>query len=90
MPARAPRSAARGVTLRIQRPSTPPSITTMLCRKTQATPACQAFIGSPVISLTGTITAKTTMKMWPTPGPDGRAHTSVRPVVRASRRASQP
>jgi len=88
-PASVPSSAARGVTRRTNGPRKPPRMRTRLCSATQVSPASHALIGSPVCSLIGSITANTTMNMCPTPGPDGNAQTSRRPVRRARLYASQ-
>ena len=53
----------------------------------QASPACQACIGSSVARYTGSMTTKITMNMCGTLGPYGRAVTSVRFSRRANRRA---
>jgi hypothetical protein len=49
-----------------------------------ASPARQAFTGSPLAISVGSMTTKTTKKMCGTDGPYGRAVTSLRPSRRAS------
>jgi hypothetical protein len=56
-----------------------------LCTKTHTRPACQAFTGSPVASLTGSMITRVTMNIWGTLIPEGNAQTSERPVFRAKR-----
>ena len=83
-PARVPSSAARGVILRIQPPTKPPTMSTKLWMKTQVSPASQPLMGSPVFNVIGSMMTKVTTNMCGTLMPDGRAQTSVRPVFFAS------
>ena len=69
MPASEPSIAARGVHRRIHGPTSAPHSTITPMMNAQASPACQAWIGSPVRSCTGSITTKTTMNMCGTEGP---------------------
>ena len=85
MPASEPRSAARGVILRIAGPMKPPIIKTKLCTNTQVRPASQAWTGSLVTARIGSMTTKVTTNICGTLVPDGRAVTSVRPVFWAKR-----
>ena len=85
MPASEPSSAARGVILRMTGAMKPPAIRTKLWTNTQVSPASQAWIGSLVLSTIGSMTTNVTMNMCGTLMPDGSAHTSVRPVLFASR-----
>ena len=87
MPARVPSSAARGVILRMTGPMNAPISTITPITNAQARPACQARIGSPVLSAIGSMITKTTMNMCGTLGPYGIAVTSSRCSRRASRRA---
>jgi len=62
-PASVPSRAARGVTLRTHRPMKPPITSTKLWMNTQVRPASQALMGSPVLSLIGSMMTKTTINM---------------------------
>ena len=84
-PASVPSSAARGVILRMNGAIKPPPIRMKPCRKTQASPACHAFTGSPVWPRIGSMITKTTMNICGTDGPEGSAQTSSRPSFRARR-----
>jgi hypothetical protein len=84
-PASVPSKAARGVICRMTGAMKPPIMRMKLWKNTQTRPADQAFMGSPVLMLTGSMITKVTMNMCGTLTPDGRAQTSVRPVFRASR-----
>ena len=84
-PASVPSSAARGVILRMIGAMKPPAISTKLWMNTQVRPASQPLIGSPVLSVIGSMMTNTTTNMCGTLMPDGSAHTSVRPVFCASR-----
>ena len=87
MPASVPSSAACGVYLRMTGPMNAPSNTMTPMMNDQAIPAVQATSGLPVASAIGSMITKTTMNMCGTLGPYGIAQTSVRPSLRASRRA---
>jgi hypothetical protein len=52
--------------------------------KTQVSPASQPLIGSLVWMAIGNMITNTTTNMWGTLTPEGRAHTSLRPVCWAS------
>ncbi len=69
IPASAPSIAARGVYLRIVGPTKAPSRMMMPMMNAQASPACQARIGSFVFRYVGSMTRKTTMNMCGTLGP---------------------
>ena len=69
MPANVPSIAARGVYLRMVGPTKAPSSTIRPMMKHQASPACQARIGSPVSSAVGSMIRNTTMNMCGTLGP---------------------
>ena len=56
-----------------------------LWKNTQTRPAYQPLIGSPVLSVIGSMITKVTTNMCGTLTPDGSAQTSVRPVFCASR-----
>ncbi len=84
-PARVPRSAARGVTLRMKGARNPPAMRTKLWMKTHVSPASQPFTGSPVLIAIGSMMTNTTTNMCGTLIPEGSAHTSVLPVVFARR-----
>ena len=84
-PASVPSSAARGVILRMYGAMKPPIIRTKLWKNTQTRPASQPLIGSPVLSVIGSMITKVTMNMCGTLTPDGSAQTSLRPVFCASR-----
>ena len=84
-PAKAPSSAARGVTLRTIGATKPPTISTKLWTNTQVSPASQPFKGSPVLDAIGNMMTNTTTNMCGTLMPEGSAHTSLRPVDLASR-----
>ncbi len=83
-PASVPSSAARGVTLRMNGPMKPPTISTKLWTNTQVSPASQPCIGSPVLIAIGSMITNVTTNMCGTLMPDGSAQTSVRPVFFAS------
>ena len=85
MPASDPSSAALGVILRITGAMNPPAISTKLWTNTQVRPASHACTGSLVLARIGSMTTKVTTNMCGTLMPDGKAHTSVRPVLCASR-----
>jgi len=51
---------------------------------TQVKPASQPLTGSPVLLAMGSMMTKVTTNMWGTLIPDGKAQTSVRPVLAAS------
>ena len=84
-PASVPSSAARGVILRMNGATKPPIIRMKLWKNTQTRPASQPLIGSPVLSVIGSMITKVTMNMCGTLMPDGSAQTSLRPVFCASR-----
>ena len=63
----------------------PPIIRMKLWKNTQTSPASQPLIGSPVLSVIGSMITKVTMNMCGTLTPEGSAQTSVRPVFCASR-----
>ncbi len=63
----------------------PPIIRMKLWKNTQTRPASQPLIGSLVVSVIGSMITKVTMNMCGTLTPEGSAHTSLRPVFRASR-----
>ena len=65
----------------------PPAMRMKLWKNTHTRPACQPFSGSPVLSEIGSMITKVTMNMCGTLMPDGRAQTSLRPVLRAKRYA---
>ncbi len=83
-PASVPSSAARGVILRMYGAMKPPIIRMKLWKNTQTRPADQPLIGSPVLSVIGSMITKVTMNMCGTLTPDGSAQTSLRPVFCAS------
>ena len=83
-PASVPRSAARGVILRISGPRKPPIMSTKLCTNTHVRPASQPLMGSPVFAAMGSMITKVTTNMWGTLTPEGSAQMSVRPVSLAS------
>ena len=84
-PASVPSMAARGVMRRTHGAMKPPKMRIRLCRNTQASPASQAAMGSPVCAWIGPMMTNTTTNIWATPNPEGNAHTSLRPVRAASR-----
>ncbi len=63
----------------------PPIIRMKLWKNTQTRPACHPFTGSPVLSAIGSMITKVTMNICGTLMPEGRAHTSLRPVDLARR-----
>ena len=63
----------------------PPIIRTKLWMNTQVRPASQPLIGSPVLSVIGSMMTKVTTNMCGTLMPEGSAQTSLRPVFCASR-----
>ena len=83
-PASVPSSAARGVIFRIYGAMKPPIMRIKLWKNTQTRPADQPLIGSPVLSVIGSMITKVTMNMCGTLTPDGSAQTSLRPVFCAS------
>jgi hypothetical protein len=83
-PASVPSSAARGVTLRTNGATKPPSIRMKLWKKTQTRPASHPLTGSPVLAAMGSMITKVTTNMCGTLIPDGRAQTSLRPVFFAA------
>ena len=83
-PASVPSSAARGVILRMSGAMKPPTISTKLWMNTQVRPASQPLIGSPVLSVIGSMITNMTTNMCGTLMPEGSAQTSVRPVFFAS------
>ena len=85
MPASAPSRAARGVIMRTYGATKPPIIRMKLWKNTQTRPADQPFSGSPVLIAIGSMITNVTMNMCGTLTPEGSAHTSSRPVSRASR-----
>lgn len=60
-----------------------------LWKKTHTSPASQPWIGSLVFNLIGNMITKVTMNMCGTLMPEGKAHTSLRPVRLASRYAKK-
>jgi hypothetical protein len=88
IPASVPRSAARGVSRRMCGATNAPRNSTIPSMNTQARPACQASIGSPLWARIGSMMASATKNMCGTLGPDGSAATSLRPVRTASLCAS--
>ena len=58
----------------------PPIIRMKLWKNTQTSPASQPLIGSPVLSVIGSMMTKVTTNMCGTLMPDGSAQTSLRPV----------
>ena len=89
MPASVPSIAARGVYFRMVGPTKAPSRMMMPMTKHQASPACHAATGLPVLRATGSMIRKTTMNMCGTLGPYGIAVTVSRRSPLASRCASQ-
>ena len=62
----------------------PPIISTKLWMNTQVSPASQPLIGSPVLSVIGSMITNMTTNMCGTLMPEGSAQTSLRPVFFAS------
>jgi hypothetical protein len=54
-----------------------------LWKNTHTSPASHPLMGSPVADAIGSMMTKVTTNMWGTLMPDGRAHTSLRPVLLA-------
>ena len=69
MPASVPSIAARGVIRRMNGPMNAPMSTMTPMTNAQASPASQAWIGSPVARKIGSMITNTTMNMCGTLGP---------------------
>jgi hypothetical protein len=89
MPAKADKSAARGVTRRTYSAIKAPAISITPLRKQATRPTFQAKTGSLVSCTTGTMMKKTNANRLTVLMPYGNAVMSSRPVSRASRRACQ-